>query len=191
MANPHLRARISLAVLVACVPLVSQADLYSLKIENDIIATGSDGHYTNGFELMRSFKPEVDHWTRGFAGSMPGWAAEEVDNVAYRFGHQIYTPNEIEQAELIEDDRPYAGLLFAGMSLFSDMQHEGWREASGLHLDVGVVGPAAGGKRIQRWVHDATDSDEPKGWDNQLRNEPFVNLGYQKLWWLQQRFAGL
>lgn len=191
MAILQLRTRVSLAVLIACVPLVSQADLYSLKIENDIIATGNDGHYTNGFELMRSFKPDADHWTRRFAGAMPGWEPEAIDNVAYRFGHQIYTPNEIEQAELIEDDRPYAGLLFAGMSLFSDTQHEGWREASGLHLDVGMVGPAAGGKRIQRWVHDATDSDEPRGWDNQLRNEPFVNLGYQKRWWLQQRFAGL
>lgn len=191
MAIPRLHARVSLAVLVACVPVVSQADLYSLKIENDVIATGSDGHYTNGFELMRSFEPDADHWSRQFADVLPGWSAAEVDNVAYRLGHQIYTPNDIERAELIEDDRPYAGLLFAGMSIFSGHQYEGWRSASGLHLDVGIVGPAAGGKKIQRRVHEVTDSDEPKGWDNQLRNEPFVNLAYQHRWWLQQRFAGL
>lgn len=191
MAIPHLRARVSLAVFVACVPAVSQADLYSLKIENDVIATGNDGHYTNGFELMRSFKPDADHWSRRFADVLPGWSADDVDNVAYRLGHQIYTPNDIERAELIEDDRPYAGLLFAGMSIFSDDQHDGWRGASGLHLDAGIVGPAAGGKKIQRRVHEITDSDEPRGWDNQLRNEPFVNLAYQHRWWLQQRFAGL
>jgi len=191
MAISRAHARVSLAVLVACVPAVSQADLYSLKIENDIISTGSDGHYTNGFELMRSFKPDADHWSRRFADVLPGWSAGEVDNVAYRLGHQIYTPNDIERAELIEDDRPYAGLLFAGLSIFSDHQHEGWRGASGLHLDVGIVGPAAGGKKIQRRVHEATNSDEPRGWDNQLRNEPFVNLAYQHRWWLQQRFAGL
>lgn len=191
MAISRVHARVSLAVLVACVPAVSQADLYSLKIENDIISTGSDGHYTNGFELMRSFKPDADHWSRRFAGVLPGWSADEVDNVAYRLGHQIYTPNDIERTELIEDDRPYAGLLFAGLSIFSDHQHEGWRGASGLHLDLGIVGPAAGGKKIQRRVHEATNSDEPRGWDNQLRNEPFVNLAYQHRWWLQQRFAGL
>ncbi|MCG6539088.1 lipid A deacylase LpxR family protein [Pseudomonas sp. KSR10] len=191
MAIPRLHARVSLAVLVACVPVVSQADLYSLKIENDVIATGSDGHYTNGFELMRSFEPDADHWSRQFADVLPGWRAAEVDSVAYRLGHQIYTPNDIERTELIEDDRPYAGLLFAGMSIFSGHQYEGWRSASGLHLDVGIVGPAAGGKKIQRRVHEVTDSDEPKGWDNQLRNEPFVNLAYQHRWWLQQRFAGL
>lgn len=191
MAIPHLRLSASLALFIGLVPLTSQADLYSLKIENDIIATGSDGHYTNGVELMRSFQPEADHWSRQFAGVLPGWSAEEIDNVAYRFGHQIYTPNEIEIAELIEEDRPYAGLLFAGVSMFSDLQREGWRETSGLHVDVGLVGPGAGGKKIQRKVHKLTDSDEPRGWDNQLRNEPFVNLGYQKGWWLQQRFAGL
>ncbi|WP_213909740.1 lipid A deacylase LpxR family protein [Stutzerimonas nitrititolerans] len=191
MAIPRLPLRASLAVFIGLVPLASHADLYSLKIENDIISSGSDGHYTNGFELMRSFQPEADHWSRRFAAAMPGWASDEIDNVAYRFGHQIYTPNEIETADLIEDDRPYAGLLFAGVSMFSDLAYEGWRETSGLHLDVGLVGPGAGGKKIQRGVHKITDSDEPRGWNNQLRNEPFVNIGYQKRWWLQQRLAGL
>ncbi|MFV0455966.1 MAG: lipid A deacylase LpxR family protein [Pseudomonas sp.] len=191
MVTPRLHFHASLVFIIGLVPLASHADLYSLKTENDIISSGSDGHYTNGFELMRSFRPEVDHWSRRFAGAMPGWASDEIDNVSYRFGHQIYTPNEIETADLIEDDRPYAGLLFAGVSMFSDLAYEGWRETSGLHLDVGLVGPGAGGKKIQRGVHKITGSDEPRGWNNQLRNEPFVNIGYQKRWWLQQRFAGL
>lgn len=191
MAIPHLHARVSLFVFVALVPALSQADLYSLKVENDIIATGSDGHYTNGFELMRSFKPDADHWSRKFAEATPGWGADKVDNVAYRLGHQIYTPNNIDRTDLIKDDRPYAGLLFVGMSIFSDDQHEGWRGVSGLHLDFGIVGPAAGAEKVQQRVHDVTDSDEPKGWDNQLSNEPFVNVAYQHRWLLQQRLAGL
>ncbi|WP_285258508.1 lipid A deacylase LpxR family protein [Halopseudomonas bauzanensis] len=191
MAILRLHYRLSVAVITALVPLVSQADLYSLKIENDIIASGSDGHYTNGVELMRSFEPEADHWSRRFAGSLPDGFLSDIDNIAYRFGHQIYTPNEIETPELIENDRPYAGLLFVGVSMFDDVAHAGWREVSGLHMDVGLVGPGAGGKRIQRAVHEATSSDEPRGWDNQLSNEPFINAGYQKRWWLQQRFAGL
>jgi len=87
MAISQLRTRVSLAVIVSCTPLVSQAGLYSLKIENDIFAS-DEGHYTNGFELMRSFKPDADHWSRRFAEAMPGWEAEEVDNIAYRLGHQ-------------------------------------------------------------------------------------------------------
>src|SRR5690606_21326027 len=78
-----------------------------------------------------------------------------------------------------------------GVSLFDDTEHDGWRDVRGLHMDVGLVGPGAGGKRIQRAVHDATGSDEPKGWDNQLRNEPFINLGYQQGGWGQRRLAGM
>ena len=191
MAILRLHYRVFVAVAIGLVPLVSKADLYSLKIENDIIASDSDGHYTNGVELMRSFQPENDHWSLRFAGATPDWLVGDIDSVAYRFGHQIYTPNEIEASELIEEDRPYAGLLFVGVSMFGDVAHDGWREVRGLHMDVGLVGPGAGGKRIQRAVHEVTSSDEPKGWDHQLSNEPFVNFGYQKRWWLQHRFAGL
>ena len=115
------------------------------RSENDIIASGSDGHYTNGLEVIWGFEPDDQSWTRRFADLLPGWSGAAIDNVAYRFGHQIYTPEEIETRALIEDDRPYAGLLFAGMSMFSDTQYDGWRAAQGLHLDVGIVGPAAGG----------------------------------------------
>lgn len=190
MAISKLGIHVSIAGLISCMPLASHADLYSLKIENDVFAS-DDGHYTNGFELMHSFKPEAEHWSRRFAGAMPGWGAEEVDNVAFRLGHQLYTPDDIRPAELLVNDRPYAALLFAGISIFSDDQHDGWRGASGLHLDAGIVGPAAGGERIQRRVHEITNSDEPRGWRNQLRNEPFVNLAYQHRWWLQQRLGGL
>ncbi|WP_448132150.1 lipid A deacylase LpxR family protein [Stutzerimonas chloritidismutans] len=189
----HSRSLPCLCLLAASItaPAVSHADILAIKAENDIIASGSDGHYTNGLEVIWGFEPDDQSWTRRFADLLPGWSGAAIDNVAYRFGHQIYTPEEIETRALIEDDRPYAGLLFAGMSMFSDTQYEGWRAAQGLHLDVGIIGPAAGGKRLQRAVHKATDSDEPNGWDNQLENEPFVNLGYQHRWWLQERFAGL
>lgn len=80
--------------------------------------------------------------------------------------------------------------MFAGLSLFSDTWHEGWRSAKELHLDAGIVGPAAGGKRLQRAVHKVTDSDEPNGWKHQLDNEPFVNLVYQHRWWLQESIGG-
>ncbi|MCQ4323387.1 DUF2219 domain-containing protein [Stutzerimonas stutzeri] len=180
-----------LLVTLFTVPMLASAGILSIKAENDIISSGSDGHYSNGLELIWGFEPQREHWSRNVADFLPGWSGDTVSNVAYRFGHQIYTPEEIETDRLLEDDRPYAGLIFAGLSLFADTQHEGWRVAEGLHLDVGIVGPAAGGKRLQRAVHKVTDSDEPMGWDNQLENEPFINLAYQHRWWLQERFAGL
>ena len=77
MAAQRLHHRLSVAVITGLVPLVSQADLYSLKIENDIIASDSDGHYSNGVELMRSFRPESDHWSVRLAGTTPNWLVSD------------------------------------------------------------------------------------------------------------------
>ncbi|MCW3148950.1 lipid A deacylase LpxR family protein [Stutzerimonas stutzeri] len=189
--NRNVLRRFVLFATWLTTPLLASADTLSLKVENDIIASGSDGHYSNGLEVIWGFEPQPLHWSRNFADILPGWSSAALDNVALRFGHQIYTPDQIEIDGLIENDRPYAGLMFAGLSLFADTRREGWRSTQGLHLDAGIVGPAAGGKRLQRVVHHITDSDEPNGWDHQLHNEPFVNLAYQHRWWLQHRLGGL
>lgn len=186
-----LHALRPLAALLLALPALAGADTLSLKLENDVLATDSDGHYTNGLALTYGFEPEPEHWAQRLSAVLPGWSPAQLDSVAYRFGHQLYTPEDIERAVLIEDDRPYAALMFAGVSLFAEAQHAGWRSARGLHLDVGMVGPAAGGEKIQRGVHRLTGSDEPKGWDHQLENEAFVNLAYQHRWWLQQRLGPL
>jgi hypothetical protein len=181
----------ALAVLAFTAPTLVMADELSLKVENDILSGGSDGHYTSGIELGWGFKPQADHWLRSMAELVPGWSAEAVDAASYRFGHQIYTPEDIERSDLQSKDRPYAGLMFAGFSIFKDEQLQGWRETGELGVDIGMVGPAAGAKKIQKGVHKLTGSDEPEGWSHQLRNEPFVNLSYEQRWWLQSKLAGL
>jgi len=179
-------------LLLASLATAASADgLFSLKVENDSLSAGGDGHYTNGIEGIWAFEPADGHWTRRFAEVLPGWSAGSLDGVAYRFGQQMYTPNEIGVEKLIEDDRPYAGLLYGGVSLFENIQHDGWRQADSLHLDVGVVGPASGADEFQRGFHDLIASEKPEGWDNQLENEPIVNLAYERAWVFQQRLAGL
>ena len=50
-------------------------------------------------------------------------------------------------------------------------------------LEVGVVGPNAGGERTQREIHDLFGTgDDPQGWDNQLRNEPGGVLSVERTW---------
>lgn len=169
----------------------ANADVFTLKIENDVISSGRDGHYTNGLEGFWAFEPASGHWTRSLAEAVPGWSGEDLAYAAYRFGHQMYTPEEIEREALQEDDRPYAGMVFGGVTLFANEQLTGRRETSTLTLDVGLVGQGAGGERLQREVHRLTGSDAPEGWDNQLENEPFINVGYEKRWWFQNRLGGL
>ncbi|WP_239495260.1 lipid A deacylase LpxR family protein [Salinicola halophilus] len=164
--------------------------ILTLKSDNDIFASGGDGHYTNGFEASWTFRPARDHWTRNVADIVPGWDRDSLSAASYRFGQQIYTPEDIDVSDRIEDDRPYAGLLYAGMTLFSDEQAAGWRYTSGLYLDAGLVGPGAGGKDVQKNFHQLIGSEEPEGWHNQLNNEPFINVAFRKTWWKQARLNG-
>lgn len=190
--NGRLAPPLACSLLLACLATPASADgLLSLKVENDAFSGGDDGHYTNGVEFIWSFEPPAEHWTRRLADALPGWSASDLDGVAYRFGQQIYTPNDIGSERLIENDRPYAGLLFGGLSLFDDERLDGWRQTSSLHLDIGMVGPASGAEEIQRGFHELIASEKPQGWDNQLENEPIVNLAYERSWVLQHRLNGL
>lgn len=165
--------------------------ILTLKSDNDIFASGEDGHYTNGLEGAWTFKPDTSHWTRALADAIPGWSSNALSTASYRFGQQIYTPEDIDEDDLVSDDRPYAGVLYAGLTLSTDEQLTGWRKTRGLYVDVGLVGPGAGGKTVQKNFHHLIGSDEPKGWDNQLHNEPFANVAYRTTWWKQGRLGRL
>ncbi|MFD1207419.1 MULTISPECIES: lipid A deacylase LpxR family protein [Modicisalibacter] len=172
-------------------PFAAATDLYSLKVSNDLFSSSEDGHYSSGVELSRTTLPEADHWSRRFADWLPGWQADDVDAVSYHLAHQIYTPNDIRRRHPRGDDRPYAGVLLGGVSFFADEEHDGWREASMLDLQLGWVGPAAGGAVLQDRVHKMTGSDDPRGWSHQLDNEPLLGVAGNKAWWWQDRLAGL
>ncbi len=180
------------ALLVsALVSASAHAEVLTLKVDNDVFTGGRDGHYTSGLEGYWAFEPEQDHWTRDLANLIPGWTSSDLTYSAYRFGQQLYTPEDIDVEELQTDDRPYAGMLFGGVSLFKATQEQGYRVTDTATVDVGLVGQGAGGEKSQRWVHKATGSKKAEGWDHQLTNEPFLNLGYEKRWWMQDSLGGL
>jgi len=99
----------------------------------------------------------------------------------FQLAQEIYTPDNIKKSDLIEFDRPYAGYLYvqAKASTF-------WGRSSNLQLgiDVGIIGPWAGGYAVQRWWHQLIQYTQPRGWQYQINNEPVINLnlGYQKAW---------
>ncbi len=99
----------------------------------------------------------------------------------FQLAQEIYTPDNIKKSDLIEFDRPYAGYLYvhAKASTF-------WARSSNLQLgiDVGIIGPWAGGYTVQRWWHKLIQYTQPRGWQYQINNEPVINfnLSYQKAW---------
>lgn len=181
-----------MAVAIALMPELASAagGTFSLRIENDGLASGDDDHFTSGVELNWSFAPADDHWTQRIAGTLPDSLIGHADRVAYRLTHQIYTPEELRESALIEHDRPYVGLMFGGISFYEDVARGNWRQATDLHLDVGMIGPSSQADRIQREAHRFTESDRPDGWDNQLGDEPVLNATFRRQWWYEQPLGG-
>lgn len=49
-----------------------------------------------------------------------------------------------------------------------------------IKLTAGLVGPWAQGKQAQRLAHRVTGGKRFQGWGNQLKNEPLLNIGYER-----------
>ena len=184
--NPPLRWQLlPMVAAIGLMPIFAQADdsVLSIRHENDGMASSDDGHFTSGFELNWAFEPDAQSWTQRLATALPESIIENADMASFRLVHQIYTPNDIEQSRLIEDDRPYAGIVYGGLSLYDNVPMGHWRQATDLHLDIGLVGPSSLADSIQREVHRITDSERPNGWNNQLGDEAIVNVAMRRQWW--------
>ncbi len=185
MSRPVFRlaaAVLAPAVLLSSSSLAAQtaaegsSTTYMLRFDNDVLA-GTDRCYTGGLALHRATAPRVgsaNRVERFLAGGDPEAATAFHVSVA----QAIYTPDDIRRSEIIPGDRPYAGVLTAGLAVpvFRDTR------ADLFTLTVGVVGPASGAEKSQRWVHRAIGGIDPAGWQHQLGNEPVVQLRWDRRW---------
>ncbi len=165
---------------------------FTIQFENDRIAN-TDRHYTHGTRLS---------WTSEELKEPPkqaSWLPEAINpfdesgtwRTAIALGQNIYTPEDIGKASLITDDRPYAGWLYAGFSLFNEKrpqaESKAWDSLNTIELDVGLVGPQTYAKEVQTKVHEYINVTRPRGWHHQLKNEPGFALLYE--WKLRNRLA--
>ncbi len=142
----------------------------SLRWENDVLA-GRDRDYSNGMSIAFA--------TRGEAMLGRFWRLFGEDSgrcvCGCEVAQMIMTPANIKLAIPDPEDRPYSGVLYGAFTT----QYIRDGSFHGLKLIVGVVGPSALAKETQRLVHELTRSDEPRGWDHQLKDEPIVNVVYE------------
>ena len=127
----------------------------ALDIDNDsLLFRHDDGFYTSGLRLTQSF-----HLRRRDAVHVAGW----------RIGQQLYTASDIKLApeQIPRPDRPYAGWIYGGM--FMQIADADGSEAA-LGLDVGCLGPCAGGEGTQKFLHRILSQPQPRGWDSQIKN---------------------
>lgn len=147
-----------------------------LEHENDLFG-GEDRYYTSGIRATwLSPDDHVPDLVRRGADQLPFFSQRGQLKLSYSLGQNMYTPDDITLVDPPEDDRPYAGWLYATVGLGSETANRLDR----LQLSIGVIGPASGADKIQQEVHRFTGSPQPAGWDTQLRNEPALLLAYQR-----------
>ncbi len=159
-------------------PQKDDLGIYTIAWENDIWS-GTDRHYTNG-NRFSYLSPEtaIPEWLDNTVSYMPLFASHGRKRFSVSFGQSMFTPQNISTSALIREDRPYAGWLYGNIGLTSDT---GYR-LDNLELSLGIVGESALGKPVQKRIHKWVDSPDPKGWDNQLKDEPAIMLSYERKW---------
>jgi lipid A 3-O-deacylase len=154
----------------------------SFTVENDSFF-GTDRYYTHGFRLQYMHEPNsVPGWTASFLTNFPTLGMEvNRMRIGFALGQEMFTPSNISRRGLIENDRPYGAWLHGSLILRrSGTLAGGFPSMDELELEVGVVGPNAFGEDTQTWWHDFTGYAEPRGWDNQINNEPAIQLYFSR-----------
>ena len=176
-------------------PEAQKAWTFSVYFENDLF-THTDKHYTNGTKLSW-ISPDLTSYKE--SNKLPDWSLPLIRrlpfinkpglqrNIALSIGQNMYTPKDTSREDLIEDDRPYAGWTYFGISFHSKDD----RRLDSIEFQMGIVGPESYAEQTQKFVHSTRGLDEPKGWDNQLKNEPGLNIIYECKWRLIEARQGL
>jgi len=132
-----------------------------VDIDNDtLLLNRDDGFYTSGLRYTH-------------LSSLRGNGT--VTSFGWRLGQELYTASDIKLSpELVgPPNHPYAGWLYGGF--FKEVQR-----ADGTYtrfgIDVGCLGPCAGGEWTQTQFHKILDQPLPRGWSKQVRNEVGVVL---------------
>lgn len=137
-------------------------------VENDsMLLKRDDGLYTSGLRLRSA-------WTLVEGGQARTWE--------WHIGQELYTASDInlQPSQISRQDHPYAGWLYAGVTRTITGADGGFRLVG---LDIGCLGPCAGGEPTQKALHRLINQPLPQGWSTQLRNEPgFVLHGAWAPW---------
>ncbi len=199
--RPRRRATFSLIafVLISAGRLLNafattedQSGFFSVIEENDSLSNPfgphQDRHYTQGLKISLFGGDDfLTNITGRLDGLLPAWGIKpEAGDLGWiMLGQNIYTPSNILARAPIPTDRPYAGWLYTGVVY----QRRGefapnLAVMENFEIDLGVVGPFSLAEPSQIAVHHFLfdTNDIPKGWRNQLDNEPGLELKYARLW---------
>lgn len=180
--RPLFLAAIAALLPVLAVParadVLDYCESFSILIENDVF-TGTDRHYTNGFRAScLSAEGKMPVYGEWLGRNLPMLAKNGAKRIGFAIGQNMYTPEDISLAGPQATERPWAGWLYGEVSIVSETRER----LDSAALSLGVVGPWSGAEFTQKRWHELIRAQEPRGWDNQLDNEPAVNLTLDRQW---------
>ena len=101
--------------------------------------------------------------------------------ISFSYVQKIYTPQDLESSELIEDDRPYAGYTYLQTALHQSYNNN----LKSLTAQIGLVGPSTGMESVQKAIHSLIGSPDPQGWEHQLSDELILQLNYDERYYIK------
>ncbi|MEM7728223.1 MAG: lipid A deacylase LpxR family protein [Pseudomonadota bacterium] len=177
MARSGVTALLACALAAGPVQALAAPDgpTVSFVWENDSFAN-TDRNYTNGVRLSwLSGEREaqgISGWIAAQMGAEPG----TVRRRGFAIGHTLFTPREIDVAEFLPDQHPYAGYAYVEANAVLEQS----RRIDTFTAQLGLVGPSAQGEFLQNEFHDLIGVAEAKGWDNQIGDEVGLNLSFDR-----------
>jgi hypothetical protein len=168
--------------------------IFTFQVENDVL-NRADRDYTSGlrFGWLSPALPDLPDSIIALT-TVPTFFGEGATSSVTRrigisVGQNIYTPQDTWATFPIYNDRPYAAWLYASLALQNTykrhdprMNQEEPVRLDTLQLDVGVIGPVAGGEFVQNNFHTLIGVPKSFGWANQLHNEPTIGLTFERQW---------
>jgi len=158
-------------------------------LENDSIFD-TDRYYTNGMKIswisgdLSNYRDLVTSpLLHRFIEQLP-LVNDPGDQrtVSVSLGQNMYTPEDKKRTDLIKNDRPYAGITYLALGLHSRNSSQ----MDTLELDIGIVGRHSYAEDCQTEFHKWIGAEKANGWDNQLHDEPILNLYFERKWKILQ-----
>jgi len=145
--------------------------LVGLSFENDsLVPSNGDNDYTMGLELNYGGELADEYFLRLLdtplrAAVKRVFPNHERKTPGLAMGAVAYTPDDIEEEELILDDRPYSSLIYFEHRNVYLHPHKGMALKTGALF--GLMGtPVA--ETVQSELHKLVNSPDPRGWDNEV-----------------------
>jgi lipid A 3-O-deacylase len=136
-----------------------------LQLDNDsFTSTYNDFYYTNGLFFYASQLAKATTATTKVIHS-------------FRVGQQIYNPRWVKAKIPQNQNRPYAGYLFAE---YTTTRISDANQVRANTFQIGIVGPGSGAESFQKWMHHSFGFGQLNGWEYQIQNA--IALQYQRLY---------